>query len=67
MTKLKVVLKSDKKNTSGRVMYQTEVNAHNYKDLALVFRDLENMGIPLKEAIKESMIKKSPFDLILGS
>lgn len=64
--KLKVVLKGDAKNVKGGVRYHTEINALNYKDLSLVFKDLENSGLPIKKAIKEFNLEKSFWDLTLG-
>ncbi len=64
--KLKVSLKSDTKNTPGRKRYDTEVNADNFKEIALVLTDLDNNGLPIKKAINEFRIKKSDWDIALG-
>jgi hypothetical protein len=64
--KLKVSLKGDVKNIPGRKRYNTEVNAENFKEIALVLTDLENNGLPIKKAINEFRIKKSDWDIALG-
>jgi hypothetical protein len=64
--KLKVSLKGDVKNIPGRKKYYTEVNAENFKEIALVLTDLENNGLPIKKAINEFRIKKSDWDIALG-
>jgi hypothetical protein len=64
--KLKVILKGGKKGLPGRTSYVTEVNAENFKEIALVFLDLESRGVPLKKAIKEFKLGKSDWEMALG-
>lgn len=64
MAKLKVVLKADTKQ--GAYDYNNEVNALNYKDIALVLRDLKNFNIPIEKAIKEFNLTKSEWDNMLS-
>jgi hypothetical protein len=66
MAKLKVVLKSDRNQHSFD--YKNEVNADNFKDIALVFSDLRNAlheGV-FDKAIKQMSKPKSDWDLVLS-
>jgi hypothetical protein len=64
--KLRVSLKSDS-SLPGRHRYDNQVNAENYKDVALVLLDLANHGVPLEKAIKEYFkLIKSDWEAIIG-
>jgi hypothetical protein len=64
MAKLKVILKADTKQ--GAYDYNNEVNALNYKDIALILKDLKRFNIPIEKAIKEFNIKESDWDNMLS-
>jgi hypothetical protein len=62
MTKLKVWMKSESNSSPGSKVYSNEINADNYKEIAIVFRDLKNFGKPVDKAIKEYKSKNSDWD-----
>ena len=64
--KLKVRIKEDIRSESKQKVYDTEVNALNYKELALIFTDLKNFGLPIEKAIKEFNLSKSDWNIALG-
>jgi len=64
--KLKVSLKSEGKGFPGRVRYNTEINADNFKDISLVLCDLDRQGLPIKKAIKEFKLGNSDWEIALG-
>ena len=64
MAKLRVFVKGD--GVQGNKRYLNEVNADNFKDIALVLKDLENLGLPIKKSIKEYNLSKSDWDASLA-
>ena len=66
MARLKVSLKSDNKG-AGNHSYFNEVNANNFKEIALVLSDLKSHSVPIDRAFKELKdSKRSPWDDVLG-
>lgn len=63
MVKLKVKIKG---NSPGNDRYVNEINGENYKELALVLKDLKNLNLPVDKAIKEMRLTKSDWDIALG-
>lgn len=63
MAKLRVKIKGDR---PGNDRYINEVNAENYKEIALVLNDLKNLNLPIDKAIKEMKSSKSDWDIALG-
>jgi len=50
------------KNRYGPTYYQHVVNIHDYKALAALFKDLEQVcGAPVDKAFREKLKNKSPF------
>jgi len=67
MATLKVTLKSAN-NMPGCHKYDNSVNSDNYKEVALIFTDLSNYGVPIEKSFKEFLkIKKSDWDAIIGT
>ena len=66
MTRLKVSIRTDSRGVPGSRTYNNEVNAENYKDIALVLKDLKNLDLPIDKAIKEFKLAKSDWDIALG-
>ena len=66
MAKLRVFMKSENKSSPGSKVYSNEINADNYKEVALVFKDLRNLGVPVDKAIKEDKKSKNDWDAALG-
>lgn len=64
--KLKVVIKSERHKKGSTAMYANEVNANNFKELALVLNDLKNFDIPIEKAIREFSLSKSDWEASLG-
>ena len=51
----------------GSKTYSNEVNASNFKDIALVLKDLKNLNLPIDKAIKEMKSStKTDWDMALG-
>lgn len=66
MTTLRVSLKSGT-NRPGSHIYDNQINAENFKEFALVLRDLSNYGIPIEKAFKEFLLKKkSDWEAVIG-
>jgi len=63
---LRIVLKGDIKNLPSNKVYATQVNAQNYKEVAMILEDLERMGVPIKKAIKEFNLRKSDWEILFG-
>lgn len=63
MVKLKVALKSGK--YVGAYSYKNEINADNFKDIAMILNDLKNLNLPIDKAIGEFNSKKSDWDAVL--
>ena len=64
--KLRVSLKSDS-NLPGSHKYDNQVNADNFKEVALVLSDLANHGVPIKKAIIEYFkLIKTDWEAITG-
>lgn len=64
--KLKISLKSEN-SYAGRNQYHNEINANNFKELALILLDLYNLGVPVVNAFKEFQKEhKSDWDLMIG-
>lgn len=64
--KLQIRIKGDSKEIPGNKFYSTEVNAKNYKELAIILIDLKNLNIPIEKAIKEFNLSKSDWEAALG-
>jgi hypothetical protein len=64
MAKLKVILKADTKQ--GAYDYNNEVNALNYKDIALILKDLKRFEVPIDKAIKQFNLDESDWDKMLS-
>jgi len=65
MAILKVSVKSDNSNV-GNKQYHNKINAENFREICLVLTDLENLGLPMKKAIKEFNLEKSDWDAAMG-
>jgi len=64
--KLKISLKSQS-GLPGSHSYSNEINAENFKEIALILKDLSNYGIPIDKAIKEYLKEtKTDWDIIIG-
>ena len=60
--KLKVSVGSKKDSE-----YSNKVNGYNYKELALIFKDLKSLGYPIEKAFKEmKRMEKSDWDVLIG-
>lgn len=46
--------------------YSNQINADDFKKIALVLRDLRNLGVSIDKAIKEDNLSKSDWDIALG-
>ena len=64
--KLKVVIKLDNHQRGSAAVYATEINANNYKELALILNDLKSFNLPIEKAIKEFNLSKSDWEAALG-
>ena len=61
--KLKISVGSKRDNE-----YSNKVNGYNYKELALIFRDLNSLGFPVEEAFKEmKRMNKTDWDVLVGN
>lgn len=66
MAKLKVSLKGDN-SSAGNHRYHNEVNAENFKEVAIVLSDLKNLGLPIDKAVKElNHNKRNDWDDLIG-
>jgi len=65
MTSLKVSVESEN-SLAGKSKYRNKVNADNFKEIALVFKDLKNLGVPVEKAIKQMRSEESDWDISLG-
>jgi hypothetical protein len=65
MAILKIWLKTDNEGQPGSKTYGNEVNGKNYKDIALVLKDLKNLDLPIDKAIKEFKKSKSDWEAAL--
>ena len=63
MAKLKIKLRG---NSPGNDRYVNEVNAENFKELAIVLKDLQNLNLPISKAIKEFNRPNNAWDEALG-
>lgn len=64
--KLQVRIKEDSKGVPGNKVYSTEINAENFKEIALILVDLKNLDLPIEKAIKEFNLSKSDWEASLG-
>ncbi len=64
--KLKVVIKSENHKKGNNAIYANEINGSNFKEVALVLKDLSNFNLPIEKAIKEFNLSKSDWDAALG-
>jgi len=65
MAKLKVSVRNENSNI-GNKKYNNKVNADNYKEISLILKDLQNLGLPIKKAIKDFNLKDSDWDVAFG-
>jgi len=66
MSFLKVSLKSELHKPNS-TKYENQINAENFKEVAIVLSDLSNYGVPIEKAIKEyKKEKKSNWDEMIG-
>ena len=63
MAKLKIKLRG---NTPGNDRYVNEINGENFKEIALVLKDLKHLNLPIDKAIKEFKLSRSDWDAALG-
>lgn len=54
-------------SSRGKHLYENEVNAENFKEVALILLDLSNYNIPIDKAIKEYLrMKKTDWEAAIG-